>query len=285
MTAGRRIPLLALPLACILLCGCRNHSELLENELRHKEALYRDALVELKRIEAQNEALMREIGVIRNSGGPVLPPEVAGPMFGLRRITLGRGSGGYDNDNLPGDETLLVIVEPRDGEEHVVKVPGSLHVTAIEIDAQGLKTPLCWWSLTTEQLAPYWKQGLLSTGYAVMLPWAAFPHCETVRVVAQFKLADGRCFEADKDVRVRLLPFPAPAPAPVPQWQAPPAPQWQGPPPAPQWQAPPPTPFVMPTAGVESAARWSPTPLTDAVEMGPPRPLSGPLAPVSIGDP
>jgi hypothetical protein len=275
------MPLLALLIACSVLCGCRNHNELLENELRQKDALYREALGDLKRIEAQNEALMREIGAIRSGGGPVLPPEVAAPMFGLRRISLGRGTGGYDNDNLPGDESLLVVVEPRDGEDHVVKVPGCLHVTAIEIDPHGMKKPLCWWSLTTEQLAPLWKQGLFSTGYAVIMPWTAFPHCDTVRVVAQFTLPDGRAFETDKDVKVRLLPLPPPAP--MPEWQAPPSPVPPSPVPPP-WHAPAPSPFVQPTGGVAPAAQWSPTPLTEAIELGPPRPLTGPLAPVSVHD-
>jgi len=261
MTAGRRTVLLALMLPGILLCGCRRN-DLVESELRKKDALYRESLLEMKRIEAQNDALMREIGAIRQSpppGYPPLPPPEAAPAFGLKRIALGRGTGGYDNDNLPGDEALQVVVEPRDGDDHTVKVPGSLHVTAVEIDAQGLKRPLCWWSFTPEQLRPTWKQGLLSTGYALVLPWTVFPQHDTVRVVAQFKLADGRCFEADKDVKVRLLPI-APRPHDGPAG---------------------PGPFVIPSAGVQDTSstslRWSPAP-PGSVRIGRPQPLSGPTA-------
>src|SRR5260370_34266198 len=167
MPAGCRTLLLSLLLPCVLLGGCRRN-DLVESELRKKDALYRESLLDLKRVEAQNDALLREIGAIRQApppGYPPLPPEFASPTFGLKRITLGRGTGGYDNDNLPGDEALQVVVEPRDGDDHVVKVPASLHITAIEINTQGLKRPLCWWSLTPEQLRPNWKQGLLRTGY------------------------------------------------------------------------------------------------------------------------
>ena len=142
MTAGRRTVLLALLVPCIVLCGCRRN-DLVESELRKKETILRETQVELKRIEAQNEALLRELARLRQDpvhGVPILPPEIASPLFGLNRVTLGRGTGGYDNDNLPGDEALQVVLEPRDGDDHVVKVPGSLHVTAIEINTQGLKT-------------------------------------------------------------------------------------------------------------------------------------------------
>jgi len=225
MTAGCRTALIALLLSSVFVAGCRRN-DLVENELRHKEALLRDAVQDLKRTEAYNEALQREVQALRQSGPLPLPPETASNAFGLKRIVLARGTGGHDSDNLPGDEALQVVVEPRDVEDHVVKVPGGLLVTAIEINPQGLKRALCWWALTPEQLRPHWKQGLLGAGYSVVLPWTVFPQHENVRVVAQFKLADGRIFEADKDLKVRLLPagsrpqeipvLPPPSPLPVP---------------------------------------------------------------------
>jgi hypothetical protein len=275
MAAGRRTLLVCLMLACALVGGCsRNRNDLLENELRAKDTLYRESLHDLKRIEAQNEALLRELAAIRQSPGPPLPTEIAAPTFGLKRIALGRGTGGYDNDGMPGDESLMVVVEPRDIDDHVVKVPGSLHVTAIEIDRQGLKNPLCWWTLTPEQLRPLWKQGLLSTGYSVVLPWTVFPKCETVRIVAQFKLIDGRVFEADKDVKVRLLHTAPPAHGlPVPALEFPPLPT--------PTQPALPDPNPLPTPGIpHSTLRWSPAPLTDAATLGRPLPLPPATAPV-----
>jgi hypothetical protein len=283
MRAGSRIALWGWLLPCLLLCGCRSGNDLVESELRRKEMLYRDALAELKSAETRNEALQRELDAIRHAGPSPLPPEVAAPTFGLRRVVLGRGTGGYDNDSLPGDEALQVVVEPRDGDDHTVKVPGSLHVTAIEVNPQGLKRPLCWWSFTPEQLRPNWKQGLLSTGYTVILPWTVFPQCETVRVIAQFKLTDGRVFEADKDVKVRPLPVSArpaelPGPAPLPAGPAP----WGAPPPNPV--PPGPNPFVVPSGGIAPASdlRWSPAPIEGLVSIGRPQPLTGPTAPLPV---
>jgi hypothetical protein len=266
MPAGRRLPLLFL--VCLLLCACRNnHNQLLENELRAKESLYRDALHDLKRIEAQNEALVRELAATRQHGGPPLPPEIAAPTFGLKRITLGRGTGGYDSDGLPGDEALQVIVEPRDSDDHIVKVPGSLHISALEVDAQGLKVPLCWWSLTPEQVRPLWKQNLFSSGYTAILPWTAFPHSCNVRIVVQFKIADGRVFEVDRDLKVRPLTSAPLTPAARAAPAAPAAPAPTMPMPTPVHPGPTPS-FVVP-----SALQWVPAPLTDAVELSRPLPI------------
>ena len=100
MTAGRGTVLLALLVPCVVLCGCRRN-DLVESELRKKETVLRETQLELKRVEAQNDALQRELGAIRQDqahGVPILPPEIASPLFGLKRVTLGRGTGGYDND-------------------------------------------------------------------------------------------------------------------------------------------------------------------------------------------
>ncbi len=79
-----------------------------------------------------------------------------------------------------------------------------LVVQALEVDSQGLKKPLSSWMVPEEQLRRNWRSGLLTTGYFVVLPWQNPPTSEKLRVVARFTLADGRLFEADKDVTIHL---------------------------------------------------------------------------------
>src|SRR5262245_7144877 len=203
MPAGRRFFLTITLFGSLLLAGCKNR-DLVENELRARDIQYREALEELGRAESQNEALQREIEALRQGGK--VTPEQAAQMFGLRRIVLGRMTGGYDNDGLPGDEALQVVIEPRDAADHSIKAPGRVQVTALEINFQGVKTPIGEWSIGPEQLRQSWKQGLLSTGYVITLPWQKPPQSENLRVVARLTLPDGRVYEADKDVKVRLLP-------------------------------------------------------------------------------
>lgn len=205
MTARARhnlICLLALAMA-LPAGGCRN-CDLVEAELRAKENDLRDLRCELARCEACNDGLMRELAAIRQAGSSRISPELAAQTFTLKQIVLGRGTGGLDDDAVPGDEALQVVMEPRDADGHTIKAPGSVHVEALEITSEGIKVPLSSWDLTAEQLRRTWRAGLFGTGYNLVLNWKTQPTNEKLRVVVRFTLLDGRAFEADKDVTIRL---------------------------------------------------------------------------------
>lgn len=264
MKAGgpTRLLCVLLPLLALAGAGCRSNprADLLENELRSRETLYREALEEQRSAERRIEALSREVEALRQ-GGPAPSPEQSASIFGVRRIVLGRATGGYDKDGLPGDELLQVVVEPRDGDDHTIKAPGTLHVVALEITPQGLKVPIGSWEMLPEKLNRTWKQSLFGTGYTLQLPWQKFPQSSQVRVVARLVLTDGRPYEADRDVKVRPLPLAANLPpAALPTPKAPPLETLPAP-------APLPGPLVVPSA-------WSPASLEGIATMGRPRPLS-----------
>lgn len=203
MRPGCRLLLLLCLLAAT---GCRNvqhiDQELLESELRTREFAYRDLLDDFKKTESYNESLQREVEALRK--GNKISPEHAAATFGLKRISLGRGTGGYDDDQVPGDEGVYVVLETRDSEDHVIKVPGTVKIDALEINNAGLKLPLCQWDIDENKLRAAWKPGLFSQGYSLQLPWKAFPGTDHVRIVARFTTTDGRTYEADRDIKVRL---------------------------------------------------------------------------------
>ncbi|MFO0970357.1 MAG: hypothetical protein U0793_34385 [Gemmataceae bacterium] len=283
MPARRHLSFLLLcALAAPPLSGCGNHTrqELLESELRARDAQLRELVSELGKAEWRGDALRREVDVLRK-GVPV-PPEAAS-TFGLRRISLGRSTGGIDDDGMPGDEALAVFVEPRDADDHIIKVPGGrLVVIVLEIDAHGLKCPLDSWELNPEQLRQSYREALLSSGYSLRLPWRVFPRTENLRVIARLILPDERVFEADKDIRVRPVPGKSVrepvAPLP-PEGPFLPGPEL-GPPPA---LVPPPakTPEAAPALwrptgktppAVRPVTHWEPASLVGAVRLGTPVP-------------
>jgi hypothetical protein len=202
MKAGGRSPFFSLALI-VLVAGCRS-KEPLEAELRNKELLYRESLEEQRKAECRIESLQREVDALRHGGR--LSPEQAAIAGGVRRITLGRATGGYDRDGQPGDELLQVVLEPRDCDDHVIKAPGVLQIFVLDITPQGLKVPIGSWELSPEDLSKNWKQGLLSSGYILNLPWKQYPHCDSIRVVARFIVGDGRVYETDKDTRAHVMP-------------------------------------------------------------------------------
>ena len=275
---SRQRPAFVLCLLSFVLClpGCRHNCDLVEAELRTREMQLADLRTERDQLHASNEALQHEIAALRGGSPTKITPEEASQMFTLRSLVLGRQTGGLDDDGHPGDEALQVLVEPRDADGHAVKVPGRLVIQAVEITAEGLKKPLSAWEVSGDGLRRSWKNGLLSTGYYLVLPWKVWPSNEKVRVVAQFTLSDGRAFEAEKDITVRLVPAAHRAPPP------PLPPQGVDGPPLPPphilegndaspWHAPPPKPTEADPAASRPNGR-KPS-LIEAVEFRAPIPM------------
>lgn len=207
--------------AAVSALGCRSSCDAVERELHAREIDLLTARDELDRCHAVNEGMQTELQALRGDSttGSDKPGVMAYP---IRSLTLGRQTGGRDGDVSSGDESLQVIVEPRDVDNQVVKVPGSLVIQALEITPAGVKRPLSTWNLSEAEVSRSWRTGLLSTGYVFVLPWKVWPTSEKLRVVVQFRLPDGRMFEADKDVTVRV--------APAGKRPLPPAPPPDGPP-------------------------------------------------------
>src|SRR5262245_58318540 len=105
------LTLLLMSVLANLVAGCHS-CDLVEAELRTRENELRELRDELGRAEAQNEALMRETCTLRHGGPVAITPELAAQVYTVRRITLGRGTGGYADDNCPGDQALQVVLEP-----------------------------------------------------------------------------------------------------------------------------------------------------------------------------
>src|SRR5438445_8195620 len=188
--------LLTILTGCLSLAapGCRR-ADLVEAELRTRERELRETRSDLDRSELYNQALQSEMGDLRKSGAghsncsnslSPLTPERASQIYTLKEIVLGRLTGGYDEDKIPGDEALQVVLEPRDPDGQAIKAPGHLRVTALQISPEGLKTPLSTWEIPPQELRRTWRNGFLSTGYYVVLPWQNWPTTPRVRVIAQF---------------------------------------------------------------------------------------------------
>jgi hypothetical protein len=215
--------------------GCRSNSALVESQLRQRDGQVRDLRDEVDRCGAYNQALEQELRNLRGDGLAADSPERGQPGYPVRSLSLGRGTGGRDDHGLPGDEALEVLIEPRDPEGNVTRVPGTAIIQVVEIGSDGIKRPLSSWDITSDQLKHSWKSGLLTTGYDLILPWKVWPSTEKLRITAQFRLADGRLFEADRDVNVRVSPVnqrptrgpvivPSPDPVLPPPTVEPPAP-------------------------------------------------------------
>ena len=211
--------------------GCRS-CDRVESELRARENDVRELREEVDRCGIYNQTLQQEVHALRGQLGVPVDGSTPPAAYPVQSLVLGRQTGGRSNDICPGDDALQVQVEPRDPEGQAIQAPGQLVIHTQEINSQGIKQPMSTWVIPPEQLRRSWKNGLLTTGYLLNLPWKVWPSSEKLRVRAQFQLADGRIFEADRDVTVRLTPLkqrptvvPNNSPNPNPAPTFPPAPQ------------------------------------------------------------
>jgi hypothetical protein len=193
--------------AGIALVGCRSsgRTDLLEAELRSRDAEVREIRAELERTLAENHHLQRELRHLHQAGHAL--PTGARTSLGVQTVALGRQTSGVDEDRVPGDEAIQVVIEPRDGDGHTIKAAGRAVVSVLEISTEGLKRPLATWQVSEDEIRRSWRSGLLSTGYYLTFPWKIWPSNQKVRIVVQFIGSDERLFEAEKDVTIRLTPL------------------------------------------------------------------------------
>jgi hypothetical protein len=198
--------------------GCKTNKryDLIEAELRTREK----ELAETRTALDQSRNLLRAYEASQQHGAPA--PQGSGPFLPVKEIAIGRGTGGIDDDGVPGDEGLMVVIVPKDEDGSAVKVPARALIAAWEITPAGLKNHIGTWELNSEQLRRTWKSGLISTGYFVTVPWQTLPSTDRVRVAVRLMTTDNRAYEADRDVTVRppspprnnVLPYPQSTPMP-----------------------------------------------------------------------
>jgi hypothetical protein len=175
-------------------CASQRHATFMET----RDAQYRDALTELLRTDKTALTADERQGVV------VSAPETSS-IRPTHRIVLGKLTGGLDRDGQPGDELLSVVVEPQDHFTKSIRTTGTLQILAMNASSE-TNEPIATWNISEEKLAPLWKQGLLNVGYHLELAWPTPPNCDHLRLIARLTAADGRTYEAVKDIRITLPP-------------------------------------------------------------------------------
>lgn len=187
--------------------GCRStRCDRVESELRAREEDVRTLKEDNQRLDCLTQTLTRELAAVRGEPGPNGIIEKPSEPYPVRSLVIGRLTSGRPSEECGGDDGLIVFVEPRDCDNQAIKAPGMLAIDLIEKPNEGIKRPIWRWVLTPDQLRCAWQNGLFTTGYRLSLPFKVWPTTNTLRVVARFKMINGRVFEADRDITIRLPP-------------------------------------------------------------------------------
>jgi hypothetical protein len=123
-----------------------------------------------------------------------------------RIILNSRLTGGYDFDGQPGDEGLLVVVEPQNNAGQYVPLPGDLTIDVFDPAKTGPEARLARWQFDASETVPYLRQTLLGRGVHLQLPWPnQSPQSSRLRVVASYRAPTGTVLAAERDIRVDIV--------------------------------------------------------------------------------
>jgi hypothetical protein len=137
-------------------------------------------------------------------------------------------TGGIGTSSRPGDEGLLVVVEPRDFGGNIVNAPGNISVALLDPALTGEQARLARWDFAAAETQRMIHTGS-QQGIHLKLPWVSTPAHDRLKVFVRYTTRDGRKLQAERLVGVALdgpppiqreaLPEVAPAQAASrPQW-------------------------------------------------------------------
>ncbi len=205
----KHLGLVSLVGAILVSAGCtsRGQMEILESRLRRQEDSINELHQQLKTTESQLEVARREARELKSqlASGRVKTARVEqiGALGQVEGITFNKFfTGGLDRDGKPGDEIFSAEIVPVDAEGNLVKVPGSLVLTVLDLSQPEDQQRLGRWEYSSEQSEHLWHSGFLGSGYVVRVPWQKVPQSPSLLVHARLKTVDGRQFDASQAIRI-----------------------------------------------------------------------------------
>ena len=155
---------LSAALAALALCGCENEAQivrqlhervdLLELDLKQctQELADRDGQIAVLRRRIDNEPLIKGVEI--------------DDLFVVERIKLASRTGGADFDGQPGDDGVVVYVQPLDASGHVLKAAGQITVQLTDLTTPGQPRELATYLFNDrEELDKSWFGGFLTNHY------------------------------------------------------------------------------------------------------------------------
>ena len=134
-------------------------------------------------------------------------------LFHVRRIALGRYTGGADLDGVEGDDGIKVYLRPIDQEGSVVKTAGEVRIGLFDLAADPQDNLIGEYEFTVEQVSKQWSGGFMAYHFSFECPWKLAPPArDEITVRVQFTdYLTGKVFTAQKLCKVKLPPLPVTA--------------------------------------------------------------------------
>jgi len=119
----------------------------------------------------------------------------------VARVLVNRAlSGGFDADGRPGDEGVIVVIEPRDREDRYVRAPGDVSVVLLD---PALDARVARWHFSAAETARMFHDSTFGRGMQLEMSWPGDPpESRELHVFVRYATADGRQLEVDQPIRI-----------------------------------------------------------------------------------
>ena len=203
MSRRNLLPTLALlGIATLPLAGCGGDGSRRANVALRKQ---------IQTLQDENQALREEAASLRaardysaQADTPGAPATRPGVLFTTAGLKFGRLTGGFDEDDSPGDELLKVFVVPVDEAGDELKRAGGFEVTAFDAASDDMRR-VGQWTFPADEVGRHWVSLASLYGYTLdcPLPDPADPATDLLVRVKFTESLTGKTFtdtvEADRE--------------------------------------------------------------------------------------
>ncbi|MFW6153767.1 MAG: hypothetical protein ACOC95_00960 [Planctomycetota bacterium] len=164
----KTVPIVLVGLGLLYLPGCLgdNACDELAGSLAAREGELDAARRNLAALRETVDAQAQQIQTLREIGASRLDR-----LFHVRRIRLGRYTGGIDTDETPGHDAVKVYLEPIDQHGSVIKAAGDVTIELFDLPAGGVR--LGTFTFGGETLADQWRSGPLNDHFSFVCPFGS----------------------------------------------------------------------------------------------------------------
>ena len=130
--------------------------------------------------------------------------EVSLNSSGIQRIALAPVVGALHLDDEPGEDGLVIVVEPWNGARKMLAVAADLNVVLIDPAEPAATSRYAQWKFEAREVAKLFRAGDVP-GLHLELPWPGDPpRHDRLHLFVRYTTSDGRKLEADSVVEVEL---------------------------------------------------------------------------------
>jgi hypothetical protein len=124
----------------------------------------------------------------------------------VAKVVLNRRlTGGFNADRRLGDEGVMVVLEPRNEADELVRRAGRIAVAVIDPALSGEESHVARWEFESQEAMQFFRKTALGEGYHLDLRWPNRPPAhERLMLVAQFTSPEGKKFEVSQAIVVDL---------------------------------------------------------------------------------